>query len=73
MREIHNPNSLMLSYQDSNLDRLDQNQLYYLYTIGQSPKTNSCWQMVCKYIGINTNLQMNLHFSPKKSWAVKFC
>ena len=26
---------LLLSYKDSNLDRLDQNQMCYLYTIGQ--------------------------------------
>ncbi len=28
--------SLVLAYQDSNLDKLNQNQLYYHYTIGQS-------------------------------------
>lgn len=38
LRNTHNPNSLLLSYQDSNLDRLNQNQLYYHYTIGQSPE-----------------------------------
>ena len=27
---------VMLPDQDSNLDKLNQNQLYYLYTIGQS-------------------------------------
>lgn len=28
--------SFLLPDQDSNLDKLNQNQLYYLYTIGQS-------------------------------------
>lgn len=27
---------LLLAYQDSNLDKLNQNQLYYHYTIGHS-------------------------------------
>lgn len=68
LRTPHNPNSLLLSYQDSNLDRLNQNQLYYHYTIGQSPEKKAYTSSrVCKYRGINANLQMKLNFTRKIS------
>ncbi len=60
---------LVLSYQDSNLERLNQNQLCYHYTIAQSAARKRCkdkatffivqifWQLFCKVFWVARNLK----------------